>query len=367
MFRSGLDVCRAGVREHGCQFGLLPTKGLTLPFVSYGGNSLIVNCVLLGMVLRTAAHWSLSGHSRHTQAGESVSVHSASYRALIAAGGTGGHVYPALAVAAYLVELGWSVDWVGTEQGIEHRLSPLLDCLCIVSRCRVFEVKADQEGDESASPVFAVLESCALIRRLNRMSCWGWVVMQRTRGLAAFLSRRPLVIHEQNAVAGTTNRWLSPIAARVLCGLPGPFAEARTAEVVGNPVRDVFRRVDRQELQTLASFSAARPMRILILGGSLGSAPLNELLPATASVLASKGYCDKISVWHQCGERNRLSAELAWEKQPLGNLRLDAYIDDMATAYDWADVVISRAGALTVSELAANRHRGDSDTAAPCN
>jgi UDP-N-acetylglucosamine--N-acetylmuramyl-(pentapeptide) pyrophosphoryl-undecaprenol N-acetylglucosamine transferase len=117
-------------------------------------------------------------------------------------------------------------------------------------------------------------------------------------------------------------------------------------------VRDVFRRVDRQELQTLASFSAARPMRILVLGGSLGSAPVNELLPATAAVLASRGYGGAISVWHQCGERNRLSAELAWEKQPLGNLRLDAYIDDMATAYGWADVVISRAGALTVSELA---------------
>jgi UDP-N-acetylglucosamine--N-acetylmuramyl-(pentapeptide) pyrophosphoryl-undecaprenol N-acetylglucosamine transferase len=283
-----------------------------------------------------------------------VSAHASSYRALIAAGGTGGHVYPALAVAAYLVELGWSVDWVGTEQGIEHRLVPAsglpLHCLTMSGFRGKGLIKKMMSLLRLA---LAVVESCSLIRRLKPdvvLGMGGYAAAPA--GLAAFLTRRPLVIHEQNAVAGTTNRWLSPIAVRVLCGLPGPFAEARMAEVVGNPVRNVFRRADRQELQTLARFSGARPMRILVLGGSLGSAPLNELLPATTARLVSKGYGDTISVWHQCGERNRSTAELAWKKQPLGHLRLDAYIDDMAMAYGWADVVISRAGALTVSELA---------------
>ena len=112
----------------------------------------------------------------------------------------------------------------------------------------------------------AVVESCSLIRRLKPdvvLGMGGYAAAPA--GLAAFLTRRPLVIHEQNAVAGTTNRWLSPIAVRVLCGLPGPFAEARMAEVVGNPVRNVFRRADRHELQSLARFSGARPMRILVL------------------------------------------------------------------------------------------------------
>ena len=283
-----------------------------------------------------------------------MNAHSSSCRALIAAGGTGGHVYPALAVASYLVELGWSVDWVGTEQGIEHRLVPAaglpLHCLTVSG----FRGKGWIKKVMSLLRlVIAVFESCSLIRRLKPdvvLGMGGYAAAPA--GLAAFLSRRPLIIHEQNAVAGTTNRWLSPLAVRVLCGLPGPFARARMAEVVGNPVRDILHRVDRQDLQTLARFSASRPMRILVLGGSLGSVPLNELLPATAAVLVSKGYGDTISVWHQCGERNRSSAELAWRQQPLGKLRLDAYIDDMAAAYGWADVVISRAGALTVSELA---------------
>ena len=126
-------------------------------------------------------------------------------------------------------------------------------------------------------------------------------------------TRRPLVIHEQNAVAGTTNRWLSSIAVRVCSGITGPFAEARMTEVVGT--RCVTSSVVLiMELQSLACFSGARPMRTWS-SEVVGAAPLNELLPTTAR-LVSKGYGDTISVWHQCGERNRSSAELA-EKQLL--------------------------------------------------
>ena len=283
-----------------------------------------------------------------------MNAHPSPCRALIAAGGTGGHVYPALAVATQLVDLGWSVDWVGTEGGIERRLVPdsglRLHCLTVSG----FRGKGAVNKVMSLFRlVLAVAESVNLIRSLRPdvvLGMGGYAAAPA--GLAAFLSRRPLVIHEQNAVAGTTNRWLSPIARRVLCGLPGPFAKDRTAEVVGNPVRDVLQRTDRSELETFACFSRERPLRILVLGGSLGSAPLNDLLPSTMAHLVAEGHGDSISLWHQCGQRNRSSADAAWGQYPFANLRLDAYIDDMASAYRWADLVISRAGALTVSELA---------------
>ena len=277
------------------------------------------------------------------------------HRALIAAGGTGGHVYPALAVAGALSEQGWIVEWIGTERGIEHRLVPAsgipLHCLSVSG------LRGKNLFDRARS-LFRVIgglwRSINIIKRVRPdiiLGMGGYVA--GPAGLAAWLTRYPLVIHEQNAVAGTTNRWLAPLAKRVLCGLPGEFARRRDVRVVGNPVRANLGEVDRSGLAELASFSARRPLNLLVLGGSLGAAPLNRLLPPTIDRLVMRGLGESIAVWQQCGERNRSAADEAWQGSQFSQCQRDDFIDDMATAYEWADVVIARAGALTISELAA--------------
>ncbi len=276
-------------------------------------------------------------------------------RALIAAGGTGGHVYPALAVADVLTDRGWSVDWIGTERGIEQRLVPAagltLHCLSM-SGLRGKSVVARIKGFLLLG--LAVWQSLRLLRRIRPdvlLGMGGYAA--GPAGLAAWISRCPLVIHEQNAVAGTTNRWLAPFASRVLCGLPGSFRNRRDASIVGNPVRTLLQRIDRSELAHLTVFSEVRPMKVLVLGGSLGAAPLNALLPPTCDLLCELGLAERISIWQQCGERNRAEADMCWQQSRFRGQRVDNYIEDMAEAYRWADVVIARAGALTISELAA--------------
>ena len=275
-------------------------------------------------------------------------------RALIAAGGTGGHVYPALAVAGLLTEQGWRVDWVGTERGIEQRLVPAAGLTLHHLSVSGLRGKNLISRGMGVMRLFAALwQSLSLIRRLKPdvvLGMGGYAA--GPAGLAAWLTRRPLVIHEQNAVAGTTNRWLAPLAKRVLCGLPGAFATEQSAEVVGNPVRATLQPVNRDDLSSLVGFSASRPLRVLVLGGSLGAAPLNELLPKVVNRIVQQGMSDSISIWQQCGARNRVSADLAWEDTAFASRRCDDFIDDMEAAYRWADVVIARAGALTISELA---------------
>ena len=178
---------------------------------------------------------------------------SMSGRALIAAGGTGGHVYPALAVAGLLTEQGWSVDWVGTERGIEQRLVPVAGLPLhhlSVSGLRGKNWLARAQG--ALRLIAALWQSLSLMWRVKPdvvLGMGGYAA--GPAGLAAWLTRRPLVIHEQNSVAGTTNRWLAPLARRVLCGLPGGFAAGRKAEVVGNPVRQTLTPVDRGELASV--------------------------------------------------------------------------------------------------------------------
>ena len=279
---------------------------------------------------------------------------SMSGRALIAAGGTGGHVYPALAVAGLLTEQGWTVDWVGTERGIEQRLVPAAGLPLhhlSVSGLRGKNWVSRVQG--ALRLVAALWQSLSLIWRVKPdvvLGMGGYAA--GPAGLAAWLTRRPLVIHEQNSVAGTTNRCLAPLARRVLCGLPGGFAADLKAEVVGNPVRHTLTPVDRSELNQLLVFSAARPLRVLLLGGSLGATPLNALLPPVAKLLIDRGLGQSLSLWQQYGEHNRAEADEAWIDSPFAERRCDAFIDDMSAAYAWADVVIARAGALTVSELA---------------
>jgi UDP-N-acetylglucosamine--N-acetylmuramyl-(pentapeptide) pyrophosphoryl-undecaprenol N-acetylglucosamine transferase len=166
-------------------------------------------------------------------------------------------------------------------------------------------------------------------------------------GLGAWLLRRPLLIHEQNAIAGTTNRLLAHLACQVMEGFSGTFPATVGAEWIGNPVREVIERLSEPQ-DRLRGRSG--PLRLLVLGGSQGSQVLNEILPQALALLTPK---TRPQVWHQCGTRHREESVAAAYQTAGVEARIMPFIDEMAEAYAWADLVLCRAGALTVAELMA--------------
>ncbi len=268
---------------------------------------------------------------------------------LMTAGGTGGHVYPALAVATELMARGLRVEWVGTARGLEHRVVPAagitLHCLPVRG------VRGKSVVDKLLGVWLLLVASVQALWLLYRLSP-GCVVgmggyVAGPAGVAAWLLRKPLLIHEQNAVAGTTNRMLAPLAGRVLAAFPGAFRENIDALVLGNPVRGALIEAGAARQY---DYAGQRPLHLLVLGGSLGAKPINEVLPATLRAVRDGG--GELELWHQTGE-----AHLDVVRQSYGELleqgaRVDPFIEDMAAAYGWADLVLCRAGALTVSELA---------------
>lgn len=267
----------------------------------------------------------------------------ATARVLIMAGGTGGHVFPALAIAEALRADGVAIDWLGTRQGIEARLVPAAGIpLHAIS---VAGLRGKGWGALLKAPWQlgrALWESLALLRRLRPDCVLGMGGFAAgPGGLAAWLLRCPLVIHEQNAVAGTTNRLLARLACRVLAAFPSALAGA---ELVGNPVRESIAALPQPAGRQLGEH---RPRRLLVLGGSLGANRLNTLLP---EAVAATGL--PIAVWHQSGARDADAVQAAYVAAGI-TARVDAFIDDMAAAYGWADLAVCRAGALTVAELAA--------------
>jgi UDP-N-acetylglucosamine--N-acetylmuramyl-(pentapeptide) pyrophosphoryl-undecaprenol N-acetylglucosamine transferase len=268
--------------------------------------------------------------------------------ALIMAGGTGGHVFPALALARELRARSWQVVWLGTRRGLEARLVPAemitLEWLSVGGlrgKGLLVWVRAPLKLAR------ALLQALAVIRRRRPalvVGLGGFVA--GPGGVAAWLLRRPLLIHEQNAIAGFTNRCLSHLARRVLTAFPGSFAPRVHAQVVGNPVRREI-----AELPPPAQRFALRqgPIRVLVVGGSQGATRLNATLPcARARACATQPF----DVQHQAGERWIDAAKRNYAEAGM-SARLQPFIEDMAAVYAWADVVICRAGALTVSELAA--------------
>ena len=269
---------------------------------------------------------------------------------LMTAGGTGGHVYPALAVAQELIERGYNVEWVGTKAGLEHRVVPAagitLHCLPVVG---MRGKSALHKLRGVLVLMIAQLRATWLVFRL-RPGCvvgmGGYVA--GPAGMAAWLLRKPLLIHEQNAVAGTTNRMLSRFAKRILAGFPGAFDRHLEVSVIGNPLRNEL-------LQAGAAatydYDGRRPLQLLVLGGSLGAAPLNEVMPGMVRRLARDGD-NLLQIWHQAGEAHCEGLQQRYGVLLGENVRVSAFIEDMAAAYQWADLVLCRAGALTVSELA---------------
>lgn len=270
---------------------------------------------------------------------------------LILAGGTGGHVYPALAVAKALVARGYRVEWVGTRRGLEGRVVPAAGLLLHHLPVRGLRGKG---AVDTLRGLLALLVSLALAFWLVLRKAPGCVVgmggyASGPVGLVARLLRRPLVLHEQNAVAGTTNRLLAPFASVRLAGFPDAFPARHSGAFVGNPVRAELLDTARSQQWY---YDGSRPLHLLVLGGSLGARPINQLMPEMLLALQSGG-CDPLPVvWHQCGEAHADATASAYADAGLDGVRCAPFIDDMAQAYAWADLVVCRAGALTIAELA---------------
>jgi UDP-N-acetylglucosamine--N-acetylmuramyl-(pentapeptide) pyrophosphoryl-undecaprenol N-acetylglucosamine transferase len=265
---------------------------------------------------------------------------------LIMAGGTGGHVFPALAVARALRRHDEEVVWLGTLQGLEADLIPREGFP--LEWTRVTGLRGKGVVNWFLAPlklIVAVFDALGvLIRRRPKVVLGMGGFASGPGGFAAWLLRKPLIIHEQNSVAGLTNRLLAGFAREVLEAFPGSFSSRIKTRLVGNPVRsDIVALADPG--RRLASHAGR--LRILVLGGSQGARVLNQIVPAAVALLPEDG---RPEIWHQTGAATRDVAIEAYSDAGVV-AKLDPFIENVAEAYGWADMVICRAGALTISEL----------------
>ncbi len=269
---------------------------------------------------------------------------------MLMAGGTGGHVYPALAVATELLSRGYAVEWVGTARGLEHRVVPgagiVLHCLPVRG------VRGKNVLHKLLAVLFLLLASLQALWLVFRRAP-GCVVgmggyVAGPAGVAAWLLRKPLLIHEQNAVAGTTNRMLAPLATKIVAGFPGAFSMDTSYTVTGNPVR---RQLVVAGAVSAYDYAGQRPLHLLILGGSLGARPINDVLPGALHKLVQTTG-SPVEVLHQTGAGHDDDVRRRYGPLLGQGVRVAPFIEDMAAAYAWADLVLCRCGALTIAELA---------------
>ncbi|MBD3640877.1 MAG: undecaprenyldiphospho-muramoylpentapeptide beta-N-acetylglucosaminyltransferase [Marinobacter sp.] len=271
-----------------------------------------------------------------------------SRRFLMMAGGTGGHVFPALATARALESRGHEVYWLGATGGMEQRL--IGDTDIPLSLIHISGLRGKGKLALLLAPfrlMRALGEAFTVVRRI-RPDCvvgmGGFVT--GPGGLAAWLTRTPLVIHEQNAIAGMTNRILVRFANTVLEAFPGSFGADVVTRCTGNPVRQDLASLPEPETRMAGRTGQ---LRVLVVGGSLGARVFNQQLPEALALIPE---AERPEVRHQCGEKNLDEAKAAYEAHGV-TASIAPFIKDMAEAYSWADVVICRSGALTVSELCA--------------
>jgi UDP-N-acetylglucosamine--N-acetylmuramyl-(pentapeptide) pyrophosphoryl-undecaprenol N-acetylglucosamine transferase len=266
---------------------------------------------------------------------------------LIMAGGTGGHIFPGIAVAEYLVSQGWNIHWLGTDQRMEADVVPKhgFD----ISFINITGLRNKGWQTWLITPlrlVRSVYQSIGIIRKVNPdvvLGMGGYA--SAPGGLAAWLLRKPLILHEQNAVAGMSNRYLANLAAKVLSAFPGAFSQRLKAQVIGNPIRKEILAIKKSVPE-----QPATSKKVLVVGGSLGAKVLNDTVPKAINQIKLQ----HINVWHQTGKGHKQSVIDNYQQYEVADqqVKVTEFIDDMAAAYLWADVVICRAGALTVSELA---------------
>lgn len=262
------------------------------------------------------------------------------------AGGTGGHVFPALAVAQQMREQGMTVHWLGTHAGLEAKLIPqagfAIDFISIKGLRGKGVLGWLLAPLRILLAVSQALKICLRLKPNVVLGMGGFVT--GPGGLASWFLHKPLVIHEQNAIPGMTNRWLAKLAKRVLQAFPDSFVPQAKVFHTGNPVRSGILKLGKPA-QRYAERNG--PIRVLVIGGSLGAQALNECVPAA---LAGIGSELRPQVWHQSGRGKLVSTQQAYDSQQV-DARLMEFIDDMDTAYAWADLLICRAGAMTVSEI----------------
>ena len=268
---------------------------------------------------------------------------------LIMAGGTGGHVFPALAVADELRSRGIPVVWLGTKAGIESRLVPQAGYP--IEWMSITGLRGKNTLTLLLAPLritMACWQALAVLLRRNPCAVLGMGgFASGPGGLMAWLIRKPLIIHEQNAIAGLTNKILAKFATTVMQAFPAVFKRAITT---GNPVRQSICEITKPELRFKQDTDDGRAnLRLLIVGGSLGAAKLNEIIPQALEKIEINA---RPEVVHQTGLKNIESAKKYYLNAGV-EAKVEAFIDDMSSVYEWADLVICRAGAMTVFELAA--------------
>ena len=266
---------------------------------------------------------------------------------MILAGGTGGHIFPGLAVAKALRERGMPVVWLGADGGMETRLVPQHGIEIETIAVRGIRGKGIATLLAAPFKVWRAVQQARAVLQARRpaavISFGGFAA--GPGGLAARLARVPLLVHEQNRAPGMTNRVLARLAEEVLTGFPDTFPD-RIESVVGNPVRDEIAAVPGPDVRFA---DRTGPLRLLVLGGSQGARALNESVPDALRRL--RGTV-RFEVRHQCGEAMSDAATQAYAKAGVA-ASVEPFIADMADAYAWADVVVCRAGALTLAELCA--------------
>lgn len=267
---------------------------------------------------------------------------------VIMAGGTGGHIFPALAVARVLRERGIEVIWLGVPGSMEARVVPASGFP--IEWVTIRGIRGKGPAAWALAPLRiagAVSQAIRILRRVKPRAVLGaGGYVSGPGGLAAWMLRIPLLIHEQNAIAGLTNRWLARFATQVLEAFPDSFGAGVKARTVGNPVRADIAALPEPAVR-FAEHGART--RLLIFGGSQGARRLNTAVP---EALARLDPAKRPEVRHQTGEQGLESVRAAYRAGEI-EAEVIPFIEDMAAAYAWADLVLCRAGAMTVSELQA--------------
>ncbi|MGD8782969.1 MAG: undecaprenyldiphospho-muramoylpentapeptide beta-N-acetylglucosaminyltransferase [Thioalkalispiraceae bacterium] len=266
--------------------------------------------------------------------------------ALVMAGGTGGHVFPALAVAEALREKNIKVHWLGTRNGIESRVVP--EAGFDISYINIKGLRGNGMLRWLLAPFKIALATihavriCMSIKPNVVLGMGGFVTWPG--GIASKILAKPLVIHEQNAIPGLTNRLLAKVARRVLEAFPNAYRPSKKVFHTGNPVRKSILDIEKPELR-YASRGAS--IRLLIIGGSLGAKALNEIVPGALAMIDSQ---HQFEIWHQAGKSKLDSTNEKYKAENV-QAKIVEFIDDMEKAYEWADLVICRSGAMTITEI----------------
>ena len=272
---------------------------------------------------------------------------------VVMAGGTGGHIFPAMAVAKILETNNCPVTWIGAPNSMESRLVPQHGVAI-----RYVEIQALRGKGLTTKLLFplrllkAIYQAKKIVNEIQPAAVLGMGgFVTGPGGIAAWIARKPLLVHEQNAVAGMTNTYLAKVAKHVYEAFPNSFKTVDKAIEVGNPIRADIKQLHSQ---VKSKFSQERALRLLIIGGSLGALVLNETVPqAVANLYNSYNIQkDNIVIRHQAGKTTYQHAVNAYVAAGV-DAEVSEFIDDMAAAYSWADIIICRAGALTVSEVSA--------------